>query len=112
MSTSAKTQAKIEKETAKLNALYAKREELDAQIKVQAKVVEELQEQQKSEKLNAVANSLGKSGVTVDALLAAVQSGNLYDIQDLIEKSNANKSAPTTAFGSSSPSASAEEDED
>ncbi len=91
-----KTLAKIEKEQAKLDSLIAKRDEYNAmvqaklaemndEIKKQEKVLAGLREQEKAEKLDAVASLMGQSGISVDDLLKAAAKGDLYAIQEMLE---------------------------
>lgn len=91
-----KTLAKIEKEQAKLDSLISKRDEYNAmvqaklsemndEIKKQEKVLAALREQEKAEKLEAVASLMGQSGVSVDDLLIAATKGDLYAIQEMLE---------------------------
>lgn len=102
-----KTLEMIEKEQAKLDALIAKREELTAgyqaklsemneAVRKQEKVISSLREREKNEKLSAVASLMGAKGISVDDLLKAAESGDLYGIQEQIESKSA-KSAPAPA---------------
>ena len=94
---SKKILAKIEKEQEKLDAMIAKRDEFTANyqaklaeinsaINEQKKVIADLREQEKREKLGVVADLVSKNGVSVDDLLNAVLSGNFEDIQSKIVK--------------------------
>lgn len=94
---SKKILAKIEKEQEKLEAMIAKRDEFTANyqaklaefnsaINEQKKVIADLREQEKREKLGVVADLVSKNGVSVDDLLNAVLSGNFEDIQSKIVK--------------------------
>ena len=113
MSISKKTLAKLERENNKLEDLMKKKdelirlhqlklEEIDKQIKVQSKVVDEVKAQEKAEKLDAIATLMNRNGISVDALYNAVTNGDLYGIQELIEK-NETPSAPEVS-PSSTPS--------
>lgn len=91
-----KTLNALEREQTKLDALLAKRAkivkayeadlaEVDSVIKKQKEAISALREQEKAEKLNAIAALLNAKGVTVDALLEAAETGDLYGIQEKIE---------------------------
>lgn len=91
-----KTLEMIDKEQAKLDSMIAKREEFTAgyqaklsemneTIKKQERVIASLREREKSEKLSAVASLMGAKGISVDDLLKAAESGDLYGIQEMIE---------------------------
>lgn len=94
---SKKIMAKLEKENNKLNELNKKRdeiikahllklEEIDKQIKAQTKIVDEIKAQEKAEKLDAIAVLMNRNGISVDTLYNAVASGDLYGIQEALEK--------------------------
>ena len=94
---SKKIMAKLEKENNKLNELNKKRdeivkahllklEEIDKQIKAQTKIVDEIKAQEKAEKLDAIAVLMNRNGISVDALYNAVANGDLYGIQEALEK--------------------------
>ena len=95
---SKKILAKIEKEQVKLDAMMiakrdeftanyqAKLAEINSAINEQKKVIADLREQEKREKLGVVADLVSKNGVSVDDLLNAVLSGNFEDIQSKIVK--------------------------
>lgn len=108
-----KTIEMIEKEQAKLDTLVAKREEFTAgyqaklsemneSIKKQEKVISSLREREKAEKLSAVASLMGAKGISVDDLLKAAESGDLYGIQEQIESKSA-KAVPTSAADNPAP---------
>lgn len=108
-----KTIEMIEKEQAKLDALVAKREEFTAgyqakllemndAIKKQEKVISSLREREKAEKLSAVASIMGAKGISVDDLLKAAESGDLYGIQEQIENKTA-KNSPAPAADNPAP---------
>lgn len=92
-----KTMERIDREQAKLDAQYAKRDKLTAtynknlteineSIKEQEALLANLREQEKSEKLQAISAELLAKGITVDDLLAATMNNDLYSIQEKIER--------------------------
>lgn len=91
-----KTLAKIDREQTKLDTMVEKRDEFTASyqakladfngdITKQKKVIAELREQEKQEKLGAVAALAEKNGVSIDDLLSAALNGDFYGIQEKIE---------------------------
>lgn len=75
----------LEKEQAKLMALRKKQSETEAEIKAKKSDIAELESQLKAEKLNAVANLLGRNGISVDELLSAADTGDFLTMQDKLE---------------------------
>lgn len=75
----------IEKEQAKLVVLRKKQVETEAEIKAKKSDIAELENQLKAEKLNAVANLLGRNGISVDDLLSAADTGDFLTMQDKLE---------------------------
>lgn len=91
-----KTMGRIAKAQEKLDALYAKRDEMTAdynskmdainsQIKEQEKEVATLNTKAQEEKLRAANRLLAKKGITADQLLLAIANGDLYGIQEIME---------------------------
>jgi hypothetical protein len=114
-----KTAEKIERETAKLANLTAKRDELTANyrtkldeieknIKEQESVVANLKKQEKLETLDAVSLLLEKNGVSANDLLNAVTKGDFYGIQEILESGG--KPATPAPEASVSEAVPAEED--
>lgn len=85
----------LEKEQAKLKALLKKQSETEAEIKAKKSDIAELKNQLKAEKLNTVANLLGKNGISVDDLLSAADTGDFLTMQDKLEDNQ--KTVPTVA---------------
>lgn len=88
-----KLNRELEKEQIKLEALRKKLSETEAEIKAKKSDIVELENQLKTEKLNAVANLLGRNGISVDDLLSAADTGDFLTMQDKIEDNQ--KTAPT-----------------
>lgn len=82
---------KIEKAESKLAVLESKRTELDNDIKECKSEISKLKEQLRQEKLNIIANTVGKNGVSIDDLLAAAESGDFLTLQEKLEESALDK---------------------
>lgn len=113
-----RTMDKIQKTKEKLDALIAKRDdfqqsvdtkiaEMNENIKAVEKELLKLREQEKTEKLAAIGSVLSKKGVSVNTLLAAVASNDLYAIQDILE----GNPAPTSVSEQNEPSETVSETE-
>lgn len=101
--------AKIEKEQKKLETLKAKREEIekkyqaefdkiDAEIKEQEKIINSYREKERQAKLAKLSSIIGKKGVDIDTLLNAVETNNLYEVQEMLENAEkVNKSEPSVS---------------
>ena len=101
--------AKIEKEQKKLETLKAKRDEIekkyqaefdkiDTEIKEQEKIINSYREKERQAKLAKLSSIIGKKGVDIDTLLNAVETNNLYEVQEMLENAEkANKSEPSVS---------------
>lgn len=118
-----RTMDKIQKTEEKLDALIAKRDdfqqsvdtkiaEMNENIKAVEKELSKLREQEKTEKLAAIGSVLSKKGVSVNTLLAAVASNDLYAIQDILEGNSAPAPASVSEQNESSETVSETENTD
>ena len=76
----------IGKEQATLAKLYERKEELDAKIKKSETKLKELETMNNSQKFGALSSMVSKSGLTVDDLFAALQSGDFLALQERMEQ--------------------------
>ena len=83
--TSEKLNAQIEKEKANLDKLLKQKEALDAKIKKSQTKLAEYEMLANNQKYGALSSIASKSGLSVDDLLAALQSGDLLALQERME---------------------------
>ena len=76
---------KIEQETIKLNDLLKKRADLDRKIKKTQSSLEKYQLIRNNEKYSAIEKATKDTGISVEDVLAALQSGDLLGLQERIE---------------------------
>lgn len=97
--TSEKLMALIEKEKANLQKLRNRRDELDEKIKKSEAKLNEYEMMNNNKKFGAMASILTQSGLSMDDVLAALQSGDLVSLQEQMEaaqikqENNAEKAA-------------------
>lgn len=103
-----KTSDRIEKEQAKLDALYAKKSEIsrayEAQmqqfedsIKKQKELLEQLRAQDKSEKVTKIVAVSEKLGISVEDMLDAAMNGDFASLQEKIEQKAKEKTTAVSA---------------
>lgn len=80
---------KIKQESAKLDELMAKKADLDRKIKKSQERLEKYRLVQNNEKFSAIEKAMQGTGVSVEDMLAALQSGDLISLQERIEAERA-----------------------
>jgi len=83
--TSEKLSVLIEKENAALEKYKAKREEYNEKIRKSETKLQEYKMMQNSRMFDALSDVVVKSGLSVDDILVALQSGNLLALQEQLE---------------------------
>ncbi len=83
--TSEKLTALIEKERATLEKLKNRRAELDEKIKKSEAKLTEYEMMDNNKKFGAMASIVTQSGLSMDDVLAALQSGDLLSLQEQME---------------------------
>lgn len=83
--TSDKLTALIAREKKNLEGYKKKRAEYDAKIKSSEAKLQQYEMMESSEKFNAVSAAVAQSGLSLDAVLAALQSGDLLALQEQME---------------------------
>ena len=86
--TSEKLKALIEKEEKNLEKYRAKKAEYDEKIRKSEVKLNEYKMIENSEKLNALAITAQKKGLSLDDIFTALQKGDLLSLQEQIEASN------------------------
>lgn len=84
---------KIEQETAKLNDLMEKRAAVDRKIKKAQENLEKYRLVQNNQKFTALEEATAGTGVSVEDILAALQSGDLLTLQERMEAAQEKESA-------------------
>lgn len=84
---------RIKQESAKLDELMAKKADLDRKIKKSQEKLEKYRLVQNNEKFSAIEKATQGTGVSMDELLAALQSGDLIGLQERIEAERAKAEA-------------------
>ena len=98
--TSEKLTTLIEKEKNTLNKLYSQKEALDAKIKKSQTKLAEYEMLANNQKYGTLTSVASKSGLSVDDLLAALQSGDLLALQERMEAAqNANEQSEQESVG-------------
>lgn len=76
---------KIDQETAKLNDLIKKRTELDQKIKKKQETLEKYKLVKNNQKLIALEQATVGTGISVEDILDALQSGDFLALQERME---------------------------
>lgn len=92
-----KIETRIQREEAQLEALLLRKQELNEQIAKRQKTIENLKAECKVKKLGTLDAIAESKGFSVDELLAAIQSGDLYALQEKLES---NQTAETGNYES------------
>lgn len=87
---------KIAQETEKLNDLIEKRVTLDRKIKKVQENLEKYRLVQNNQKFTALEQATAKTGVSVEDIIAALQTGDLLTLQERMEVAHAKDSAEQT----------------
>ena len=89
--TSDKLSTLIEKEKATLQKLRNRRSELDDKIKKSEAKLHEYEMMDNNKKFGAMASIVTQSGISMDDVLAALQSGDLVSLQEQMEAAQTKK---------------------
>lgn len=84
---------KIKQESKKLKALREKRAELDQKIKKSESILERYQLMQNNEQYEAIQKATENSGLSIDDILSALDSGDMLGLQERIEAAKAKAEA-------------------
>ena len=91
--TSEKLNALIEKEKKNLVKFKAKKAEYDEKVKKTEAKLQQYEMLQNNDKFNALTNIVQQSGLSMEDVFAALQSGNLLDLQEQMEAAQAAQKA-------------------
>lgn len=80
---------KIKQESEKLKGLREKRAELDQKIKKSESVLERYQLIQNNEQYEAIQKATENSGLSIDDILSALNSGDMLGLQERMEAAKA-----------------------
>lgn len=84
--TSEKLQELIAKEKATLAKLYERKAEIESKIKKSESKLNDYEMMNNSQKFGMLSSVVSKNGLSVDDLLAALQSGDLLALQERMEE--------------------------
>lgn len=84
---------KIKQESEKLKGLREKRAELDQKIKKSESVLERYQLMQNNEQYEAIQKATENSGLSIDDILSALNSGDMLGLQERMEAAKAKAEA-------------------
>ena len=84
---------KIKQESEKLKGLREKRAELDQKIKKSESILERYQLMQNNEQYEAIQKATENSGVSIDDILSALNSGDMLGLQERMEAAKAKAEA-------------------
>lgn len=76
---------KIKQESEKLKALREKRAELDQKIKKSESILERYRLMQNNEQYEAIQKAIENSGLSIDDMLSALNSGDMLGLQERME---------------------------
>lgn len=84
---------KIKQESEKLKGLREKRAELDQKIKKSESILERYQLMQNNEQYEAIQKATENSGLSIDDILSALNSGDMLGLQERMEAAKAKAEA-------------------
>lgn len=80
---------KIKQESEKLKGLREKRAELDQKIKKSESILERYQLMQNNEQYEAIQKATKNSGLSIDDILSALNTGDMLGLQERMEAAKA-----------------------